>query len=117
MLRKLRRRHTEPVVLPDHVFVAVYDGPAGEELLAYANRGRTYFVGSTTPDESSAYWRERGATGFRIVEKETVDLLEIVTNAADGLVIDPLSENGVGLDRRDVREWLANPKIAFDDSG
>ena len=116
MLNRLfRRRRAEPVALPNRLFVAVYDGAVGEELLAYSRRGRIYFVGFTTRDELDSYWRERGATTFRIVEKETIELLEIVANDADGLVVDPLSPHGVGLDQRDVREWLANPEIAFED--
>jgi hypothetical protein len=36
--------------------------------------------GSTTRDELSSYFRERGATTFRIVEKDIFELLEIVAN-------------------------------------
>jgi len=113
VLRRLFRRDPSPDVrIPGRVLVAV--APGGEDdLLAYSppGRGGIWFLGFTTPEGLDAYWRAREAD-YAVTEVETVDLFEIVAAEADGLAIDPDSEEGVFLDRRDVRRWLAAPRAA-----
>lgn len=109
---KKRRKSPKPVRLPETLFVARYADT--QDLLAYSppRVGGIYYVGCTEESLARTYWAERmDASEFVIGGIETLDLVEIVANEADGLAVDPGTESYDVLSADDLRAWVKQPHV------
>lgn len=112
-----KRRKSQSVRIPQTLLVA-RDADT-QELLAYSppKVGGIYYAGFTDESLAHAYWSERlDPAEFVVGGIESIDLMEIVANEADGLALDAGADSYTILAAKDIRSWIQEPQVEITES-